>query len=266
MTQVAIGRKNWLFLGGAARGERMADLLMVVSSAVRNDLDVWTYIKDELDWLLAGRTDYEALRPDRWAASHPEHIRVYRTHERRDRADRQHHCRAARRAARCPPRELLALPLPPPARPAPMPHGAGARSRWCALTNDRQSGDPAVPLRAIKNMRPDGAETSQPRATPWDTDGCNGAEALKGRDNGLHRAHSVRGNRSPAGLQNPRHVRLRGAAHIGANTRYAMFRAVVQMHRILRKALQHGWLATCFALSGLMTFGWCLCTQGVALG
>ena len=88
MTQVAIGRKNWLFLGGAARGERMADLLMVVSSAVRNDLDVWTYIKDELDWLLAGRTDYEALRPDRWAASHPEHIRVYRTHERRDRADR----------------------------------------------------------------------------------------------------------------------------------------------------------------------------------
>ncbi len=38
MKQVAIGRKNWLFLGSVAAGERMADLLTLVSSAVRNDL------------------------------------------------------------------------------------------------------------------------------------------------------------------------------------------------------------------------------------
>ena len=41
MKQVAIGRKNWLFVGSVAAGERAADLLTIVSSAVRNDLDVW---------------------------------------------------------------------------------------------------------------------------------------------------------------------------------------------------------------------------------
>jgi hypothetical protein len=30
---------------------------------VRNDLDVFAYVKDVLDRLLAGETDYEALRP-----------------------------------------------------------------------------------------------------------------------------------------------------------------------------------------------------------
>ena len=81
MKQVALGRKNWLFLGSVAAGERMADLLTLVSSALRNDLDVWAYVKDVLDQLLAGSTDYASLRPDRWAASHPEHIRTYRADE-----------------------------------------------------------------------------------------------------------------------------------------------------------------------------------------
>ena len=104
MKQVAIGRKNWLFLGSVAAGERMADLLTLVSSAVRNDLDVWAYVKDVLDRLLAGSTDYASLRPDRWAASHPEHIRAYRADERRDRAAAQHYRRARRRAAQRTPR------------------------------------------------------------------------------------------------------------------------------------------------------------------
>ncbi len=100
MKQVAIGRKNWLFVGSVAAGQRMADLMTLVSSAVRNDLDVWAYVKDVLDRLLAGSTDYAPLRPDRWAASHPEHIRTYRTDERRDRAAAQHHRRARRRTAK----------------------------------------------------------------------------------------------------------------------------------------------------------------------
>jgi len=100
MKQVAIGRKNWLFLGSVASGERMADLLTVVSSALRNDLDVWAYVKDVLDRLLSGSTDYASLRPDRWAASHPEHIRTYRADERRDRAAAQHYRRARRRTAK----------------------------------------------------------------------------------------------------------------------------------------------------------------------
>ena len=100
MKQVAIGRKNWLFLGSVAAGERMADLMTLVSSALRNDLDVWAYVKDVLDQLLAGGTDYASLRPDRWAALHPEHIRTYRADERRDRAAAQYHRRAHRRAAK----------------------------------------------------------------------------------------------------------------------------------------------------------------------
>lgn len=49
----------------------------VVSSAVRNDLDVFVYVKDVLDRLLSGETDYEALRPDIWKRTHPEALREY---------------------------------------------------------------------------------------------------------------------------------------------------------------------------------------------
>jgi len=102
MKQVALGRKNWLFIGSVAAGARAADFLTLVSSAVRNDLDVWAYIKDVLDRLLAGETDYAALRPDTWRLAHPEAIRKYRVAERRDRADRKQYRRAARRRIRRP--------------------------------------------------------------------------------------------------------------------------------------------------------------------
>ena len=78
-------------------GERAADFLSLVSSAVRNDLDVWAYVKDVLDQLLAGSADYHALRPDVWKASHPEAIRIYRARERRDRASRKQLRRSRRR-------------------------------------------------------------------------------------------------------------------------------------------------------------------------
>ena len=97
MKQVAVGRKNWLFAGSIACGERTAGFLTLASSAIRNDLDVWLYVKDTLDQLLAGCTDYEHLLPWNWAADHPNAIRQYRTEERQDRNDR----RDARRDA-CP--------------------------------------------------------------------------------------------------------------------------------------------------------------------
>ena len=100
MKQVAIGRKNWLFIGSLAAGARTADLMTLVSSAIRNDLHVWAYIKGVLDALLAGSTDYHSLRPDIWAANHPDHIRTYRKDERRDRADRKQRAREERRNAR----------------------------------------------------------------------------------------------------------------------------------------------------------------------
>ena len=100
MKQVAIGRKNWLFIGDIEPGYRAADLLSLVSSAVRNDLDVFVYVKDVLDQLLAGESDYHALRPDAWKESHPEAVRVYRAEERAARADAKVTKRARRRAGR----------------------------------------------------------------------------------------------------------------------------------------------------------------------
>jgi len=100
MKQVAIGRKNWLFIGSIPAGMRAADIMTLVSSALRNDLHVWAYIKGVLNALLAGCTDYASLRPDVWAQSHPEHIRTYRVKERRDRADRKQRRRDQRRAQR----------------------------------------------------------------------------------------------------------------------------------------------------------------------
>ncbi len=97
MKQVALGRKNWLFIGSVAAGERAADFMTLVSSAIRNDLDVWAYVKDLLDQLLAGLTDYHSLRPDIWKQSHPEAVRTYRSKERRDRADRKQRRRAQQR-------------------------------------------------------------------------------------------------------------------------------------------------------------------------
>lgn len=96
MKQVALGRKNWLFAGSVLGGERSAGFLTLVSSAHRNDLDVWVYVNDVLEQLLAGTTDYEPLLPWNWAALHPEAIRQYRVEERRERTVR----RAAQRADR----------------------------------------------------------------------------------------------------------------------------------------------------------------------
>jgi transposase len=100
MKQVALGRKNWMFIGSVAAGYRAADLMSLVSSAARNDLDVFLYVKDVLDRLLAGETDYDALRPDVWKQSHPEAIRIYRQEERGSRADAKAIKPARRRIAK----------------------------------------------------------------------------------------------------------------------------------------------------------------------
>ncbi|MHB8638149.1 MAG: IS66 family transposase [Fimbriimonadaceae bacterium] len=100
MKQIAVGRKNWLFLGSVEAGNRAAILQTIVSTALRNDLDVWAYVKDVLDQLLAGSADYHSLRADVWKELHPESIRTYRVDERRDAADRQRFRRAGRRLAR----------------------------------------------------------------------------------------------------------------------------------------------------------------------
>ena len=66
MKQVAIGRKDWLFAGSVVGGERNAGFLTLVSSAHRNDLDVYAYVNDTLTRLLAGETNYESMLPWHW--------------------------------------------------------------------------------------------------------------------------------------------------------------------------------------------------------
>ncbi len=97
MKQIAIGRKNWLHIGSVAAGYRAANLMTIISTAARNDLDVWSYLKDVLDQILAGCTDWESLRADRWKQQHPEAVRTYRVEERRDAVDRRRARHARRR-------------------------------------------------------------------------------------------------------------------------------------------------------------------------
>ena len=103
MRQVAVGRKNWLFAGSVAGGERNAAFLTITSSAMRNDLDVWLYVNDVLKQLLAGSTDYDALLPWNWRDQHPEAVRQYRVEERTLRDAAKQAKRAYRRATQAKP-------------------------------------------------------------------------------------------------------------------------------------------------------------------
>lgn len=97
MRQIAVGRKNWLHIGSVAAGYRAANLMTIISTAARNDLDVWVYLKDVLDKILAGSTDWESLRADRWKETHSAAVRTHREEERRDAVDRRQTRRARRR-------------------------------------------------------------------------------------------------------------------------------------------------------------------------
>ena len=71
MKQVALGRKNSLFVGIVEAGERAAKLMSLVSSPKRHDFDVWFYLKEILELLLAGETDYRTMLPGRLEAISP---------------------------------------------------------------------------------------------------------------------------------------------------------------------------------------------------
>jgi transposase len=96
----AIGRKNWEFLGSEAAGPRAAVLFTILAGAKRHRLEPWAYVRDVLLRLSAGETDLEAMLPDRWGASHPEHVLEHRLDESRRKAARQKETRKGRRAAR----------------------------------------------------------------------------------------------------------------------------------------------------------------------
>jgi transposase len=95
----AIGRKNWEFLGSKAAGPRAAVLFTILAGAKRHRLEPWAYVRDVLLRLSAGETELEALLPDRWAASHPEHVLKHRLDESRRKAARQKEKRQQRRSS-----------------------------------------------------------------------------------------------------------------------------------------------------------------------
>jgi len=94
----AIGRKNWEFLGSEQAGSRAAVLFTILAGAKRHRLEPWAYVRDVLLRLSAGEADLEALLPDRWASSHPEHVLKHRLDESRRKAARRKATRERRRA------------------------------------------------------------------------------------------------------------------------------------------------------------------------
>ena len=75
MRPVAIGRKNWLFVGSPAAGDRAAILMSMIASCKRNGVEPWAYMKDVLQKLAAGPSPsvLGLLLPDKWLLANPNH-------------------------------------------------------------------------------------------------------------------------------------------------------------------------------------------------
>ena len=75
MRPIAIGRKNWLFVGSMPAGHRAAVLMSLVASCKANHVEPWAYLKDIFTRLPYGPEgdDLAALLPDRWLADNPTH-------------------------------------------------------------------------------------------------------------------------------------------------------------------------------------------------
>jgi len=70
--RVAIGRKNWLFLGSETGGETAAILISLLGTCWANRVNAWAYLKDVLDRLPTLPEDrLEELLPHEWIKNHP---------------------------------------------------------------------------------------------------------------------------------------------------------------------------------------------------
>ena len=72
MRPVAIGRKNWMFVGSKPAGHRAAILMSLIASCKANLVEPWAWLKDVLIQLPLG-TPPESLLPNTWLPSHPQH-------------------------------------------------------------------------------------------------------------------------------------------------------------------------------------------------
>ena len=128
---LAIGRKNWQFIGSEAAGYRMAVLFTIMANAKRHYLEPFAYVRDlllemsamcaacgvevpdfsdvsdlsaiefrQLGISLADQLPEEsltALLPDHWAVAHPKQVLVHRIDEARQVANRKRDDRQKRR-------------------------------------------------------------------------------------------------------------------------------------------------------------------------
>ena len=72
MKPVAIGRKNWMFVGSPLAGHRAAVLMSLIASCKENHVEPWAYLRSVLSQL-PFRADLEDLLPDRWLSANPKH-------------------------------------------------------------------------------------------------------------------------------------------------------------------------------------------------
>ena len=71
LRRIAIGRRNWLFLGSDRGGRAAATHFSLIASCVRNNVEPFAYLRDLLTRLpvllpSASRDDLRILLPDRW--------------------------------------------------------------------------------------------------------------------------------------------------------------------------------------------------------
>src|SRR5207302_7680722 len=70
MKQIAIGRKNWLFVGSPQGGRTAAVLLSFTSTCRRLGVEPWAYLQDVLTRLPTTSVGHlEELLPDQWQAT-----------------------------------------------------------------------------------------------------------------------------------------------------------------------------------------------------
>ena len=74
MRPIAIGRKNWLFVGSEQAGHRAAVLTSLIASCKNNFVEPWAYLKDVFTKMSQPTSSDElaALLPDRWLQENPD--------------------------------------------------------------------------------------------------------------------------------------------------------------------------------------------------
>jgi transposase len=75
MRPIAIGRKNWLFVGSERAGHRAAILTSLVASCKNNFVEPWAYLKDTFQRMAGQPSEDELIQllPDHWLLDNPRH-------------------------------------------------------------------------------------------------------------------------------------------------------------------------------------------------